>query len=37
MDKIFILKDSRVIGSGKHEDLIENNEEYKSLYKNQLK
>tara|TARA_B100001564_G_C20583464_1_gene644309 strand:- start:11 stop:1240 length:1230 start_codon:yes stop_codon:yes gene_type:complete len=36
-DKIFILKDSRVIGSGKHEDLIENNEEYKSLYKNQLK
>ncbi len=36
-DKIFILKEGKVIGSGKHESLIENNEEYKSLYKNQLK
>ncbi len=36
-DKIFILKNSKVIASGSHESLIQNNEEYKSLYKNQLK
>ena len=36
-DKIFILKNSNVIASGSHESLIQNNEEYKSLYKNQLK
>ena len=36
-DKIFILNNSNVIASGSHESLIQNNEEYKSLYKNQLK
>tara|TARA_A100001015_G_scaffold318965_1_gene440444 strand:+ start:175 stop:1917 length:1743 start_codon:yes stop_codon:yes gene_type:complete len=36
-DKIVVMKEGRVIGSGKHEKLIENNEEYKILYENQLK
>ena len=36
-DKIFVMKKGEVIGSGSHEELIENSKEYKSLYKNQLK
>ena len=36
-DKIFLLESGKVITSGKHEQLIENSELYKSLYKNQLK
>ncbi len=36
-DKIFLLDGGKVINSGSHEYLIENNEQYKILYKNQLK
>ena len=36
-DKIFVMKKGEVIGSGSHEELIENSKEYKSLYKSQLK
>ena len=36
-DKIFLLDNGRVINSGDHNYLIENSNEYKSLYKNQLK
>jgi subfamily B ATP-binding cassette protein MsbA len=36
-NKIFVLKDGRIINSGNHNFLIENCEEYKSLYKKQLK
>jgi subfamily B ATP-binding cassette protein MsbA len=36
-DKIFLLDNGKVITSGNHEQLIEASEEYKSLYKNQLK
>ena len=36
-DKIFVLKDGKIINSGNHNFLIENCEEYKSLYKKQLK
>ena len=36
-DKIIVMKEGRVIGSGKHEELIKNNSEYKTLYENQLK
>ena len=36
-DKIFLLKSGKVISSGNHEQLIEHSEEYRSLYKNQLK
>ena len=36
-DKIFVLKNGEVIGSGNHKELIGNNSEYKTLYKNQLK
>jgi subfamily B ATP-binding cassette protein MsbA len=36
-DKIFVLKSGSIIGSGSHEYLINNLEEYKSLYKKQLK
>ncbi len=36
-DKIFVLKDGKIINSGSHDDLIVNCEEYKSLYKKQLK
>ena len=36
-DKIFLLNNGKVINSGSHEHLIETSEEYKSLYKNQLK
>ncbi len=36
-DKIFVMKNGRVINSGNHKFLIDNCEEYKSLYKKQLK
>ena len=36
-DKIFVLKNGKVIDSGKHEALIEKSGEYKSLYSKQLK
>jgi len=36
-NKIFVIKDGNVNASGNHQYLIENNEEYKTLYKNQLK
>ena len=36
-DKIFVLKDGKIINSGNHNFLIDNCEEYKSLYKKQLK
>ena len=36
-NKIFVLKDGRIIDSGNHDFLIKNCEEYKSLYKKQLK
>ncbi len=36
-DKIFVLKEGRIINSGNHSFLIENCEEYKSLYQKQLK
>ncbi len=36
-DKIFVLKAGEIIDSGNHEFLIKNCEEYKSLYKKQLK
>ncbi len=36
-DKIFVLRNGSIINSGKHDFLIENCDEYKSLYKKQLK
>jgi ATP-binding cassette, subfamily B, bacterial MsbA len=36
-DKIFVLSQGKVINSGNHEFLINNCEDYKSLYKKQLK
>ncbi len=36
-DKIFVMKNGRLIESGNHEFLINNCNEYKSLYKKQLK
>ena len=36
-DKIFVMKNGETINSGTHEILINNCEEYKSLYKKQLK
>ncbi len=36
-DKIFVMKNGRIISSGEHEFLINNCDEYKSLYKKQLK
>ena len=36
-DKIFVMKNGKVINSGNHDFLIENCEEYKLLYKKQLK
>ena len=36
-DRIFVMKDGRVIDTGDHNVLINNCEEYKSLYKKQLK
>ncbi|MDA9619020.1 ABC transporter ATP-binding protein/permease [Candidatus Pelagibacter bacterium] len=36
-DKIFVLKNGKILNSGNHEFLINNCNEYKSLYKKQLK
>ena len=36
-DKIFVLKNGDIINSGNHEFLINECEEYKSLYEKQLK
>ena len=36
-DKIFLMNNGSIIDSGNHEYLINNSDEYKSLYKNQLK
>ena len=36
-DKIFVMKNGKVINSGNHDFLINNCEEYKSLYSKQLK
>ncbi len=36
-DKIFVMKNGRIIDSGNHKSLIENCDEYKLLYKKQLK
>jgi len=36
-DKIFVMKNGSIINSGTHDFLINNCEEYKSLYKKQLK
>ena len=36
-DKIFVMKNGNIINSGNHELLINNCDEYKSLYKKQLK
>jgi ATP-binding cassette, subfamily B, bacterial MsbA len=36
-DKIFVLKNGEIIDSGNHDFLIENCDEYKTLYKKQLK
>ena len=36
-NKIFVLKNGKIINSGIHEQLVKNCEEYKSLYKKQLK
>ncbi len=36
-DKIFVLKNGNIIDSGKHDFLISNCKEYKSLYEKQLK
>ena len=36
-NKIFVLKDGKIVDSGDHNFLIDNCEEYKSLYKKQLK
>jgi len=35
--QIFVLKNGSIIGSGNHEELIKNSQEYKSLYNKQLK
>ena len=36
-NKIFVMKNGLIINSGSHNFLIENCEEYKSLYKKQLR
>ena len=36
-DKIFVLKNGKIINTGNHDFLISNCDEYKSLYKKQLK
>ena len=36
-DKIFVIKNGNIINSGNHESLINDCDEYKSLYKKQLK
>ena len=36
-NKIFVLKNGKVLNFGDHEHLVKNCEEYQSLYKKQLK
>ena len=36
-DKIFVVKNGKLIDSGNHQNLIKNCEYYKSLYEKQLK
>ena len=36
-DKIFVIKNGKIIDSGKHDKLINDCIEYKSLYEKQLK
>ena len=36
-DKIFVMKNGKIINFGAHQFLIDNCEEYKSLYKKQLR
>ena len=36
-DKIFVLKNGRIVDSGNHEHLIKNSNEYKSLYEKQMR
>ena len=36
-DKIFVLKNGQIIDSGDHKSLIDNCNEYKTLYNKQLK
>ena len=36
-DNIFVMKNGEIVNSGNHDFLISNCEEYKSLYKKQLK
>jgi ABC-type multidrug transport system fused ATPase/permease subunit len=36
-NKIFVMKSGSIINSGNHDFLIENCDEYKSLYKKQLR
>ena len=36
-NEIFVIKDGNIVATGNHSKLIESSEEYKSLYKNQLK
>ena len=36
-NKIFVMKNGKILNSGNHQHLVDNCEEYKSLYKKQLK
>ena len=36
-DKIFVLKQGQIIDSGNHDFLINNSNEYKSLYEKQMR
>ena len=36
-NKIFVMKNGKIVNSGNHDFLINNCEEYKLLYKKQLK
>ena len=36
-DKIFVLKNGRIVDSGNHDHLIKNSNEYKSLYEKQMR
>jgi len=35
-DKIIVIEDGKIAGIGKHDELIENNEEYRSIYYSQV-
>lgn len=35
-DQIFVLKDKKIVESGKHKELIEKEREYYELWKNQM-